>query len=115
MMTVIPIKSDKKLLVMIILHKDNLERVLRHDPALINGAALTQAFPAAGCVHFHDIDFMVCFEEDQAAFETKAVELQKSSGNLINHVARGRTPDVDDGKEIINLTELINRSNGVKH
>lgn len=111
-LSLIPMRRDGRITLVVVLHKPGMERLHRADPADFRLGKMMGLMGLDPCTHSHAIEIVICYEED----ETKIVELvaatkEDSSGEeLMKYLRRGYTVTPEDHLHPDNLTELLRRA-----
>lgn len=103
--------NEKQIVLCLIYHGDSFNRIQGADPSVVRGSDLMSL--AANFIPtstpFAALDILICYEEDQPAFEAKCREL-RNSNLIIKYLCRNWTVTEDEkaneGNPVIKVINL---------
>jgi hypothetical protein len=97
-----------KIVVIVVFHDEALKRIEQHDPAIIEGFLADRLITdkaLAASLKLVDLDFMFCYESDEAGFTAKARELRDPKA-ILQWLGRGWENKPEERDEVLKIVSL---------
>lgn len=96
-------KHRGKIVFMVVLHGDSMERIAANDPAVVEGSLLAMSVHGPRSLLLSDIDIVIGYEPDANAFAELAKANLNDPHKTLEYLSRGWQDRPEDSNEITQI------------